>query len=59
VLTSVLDEDWSGYVNWTFSQVQAREPAGMCVVDLFSYVAYVWLRGAKTTGPIAKKFVFS
>jgi hypothetical protein len=25
----------------------------------FSSVAYVWVRGAKTTGPIVKKFVFS
>jgi hypothetical protein len=24
--------------------------------DFFSSVAYVWVRGAKTTGPIAKKF---
>jgi hypothetical protein len=29
------------------------------IVYLFSSVAYVWVRGAKTTGPITKKFVFS
>jgi hypothetical protein len=29
------------------------------IVHSFSSVAYVWLRGAKTTGLIAKKIVFS
>jgi hypothetical protein len=29
------------------------------IVHSFSSVAYVWVRGAKTTGPIAKKFGFS
>jgi hypothetical protein len=28
------------------------------IVHLFSYVAYVWVRGAKTTGPIAKVCFF-
>jgi hypothetical protein len=29
------------------------------LVHFFSSVAYVWVRGAKTAGPIAKKFGFS
>jgi hypothetical protein len=29
------------------------------IVYLFSSVAHVWVPGAKTTGPIAKKFGFS
>jgi hypothetical protein len=29
------------------------------IVHFFSSVAYVWVPGAKTTGPIAKKFDFS
>jgi hypothetical protein len=28
------------------------------VLHFFSSVAHVWVPGAKTTGPIAKKFVF-
>jgi hypothetical protein len=31
----------------------------LTIVHFFISVAYVWVRGAKTTGPIAKKFVFS
>jgi hypothetical protein len=26
------------------------------IVHFFSYVAYIWVPGAKTTGPIVKKF---
>jgi hypothetical protein len=29
------------------------------IVNVFSSVAHVWVPGAKTTGPIVKKFVFS
>jgi hypothetical protein len=29
------------------------------IVHSFCPVAYVWVRGAKTTGPIMKKFGFS
>jgi hypothetical protein len=29
------------------------------IVNFFSYVAHVWVPGAKTTGPIVKMFVFS
>jgi hypothetical protein len=29
------------------------------ILHFFSSVAHVWVPGAKTTGPIAKKFVFS
>jgi hypothetical protein len=32
---------------------------GIHVVHSFSSVAYVWIRGAKTTGPILKTFGFS
>jgi hypothetical protein len=34
-------------------------PIGNTIVNLFSSVADVWVPGAKTTGPIVKKFVFS
>jgi hypothetical protein len=29
------------------------------ILHIFSSVAHVWVLGAKTTGPIVKKFVFS
>jgi hypothetical protein len=48
----------------TYSMIQRHELNRDCgfdlpIVNFFSSVAYVWVPGAKTTGPIAKKFGFS
>jgi hypothetical protein len=36
-----------------------KAASDIVLVHFFSSVAHVWVPGAKTTGPIVKKFVFS